>query len=67
LAAKADSDWEKVQKAARLDQYYVPTRYPNGLPGGVPSRFYTDPEEAREAGELSRAVLEMAEGKLRER
>ena len=26
---------------AVLDQYYVPTRYPNGLPGGIPSDVYT--------------------------
>ena len=26
---------------AVLDQYYIPTRYPNGLPGGVPSEVYT--------------------------
>jgi len=33
--------------------------------GGVPSRFYTDPEEAREAMELAQAVLEMVEGRLK--
>lgn len=66
LAKEATPDFEKVEKAAKLDQYYIPTRYPNGLPGGVPSRFYTDPEEAREAMELARAVLEMVEGKLKE-
>ncbi len=33
---------------------------------GVPSRFYTDPEEAREAMELARAMLEMVEERLRE-
>jgi hypothetical protein len=27
--------------AQQLDQYYVPTRYPNGLPGGVPSEVFT--------------------------
>ena len=25
------------EQLAILDQYYIPTRYPNGLPGGVPS------------------------------
>lgn len=24
-------------EAAALDQYYIPTRYPNGLPGGIPA------------------------------
>ena len=23
----------------RLDRFYIPTRYPNGLPGGIPSQF----------------------------
>lgn len=27
--------------AQQLDQYYIATRYPNGLPGGVPSEFFT--------------------------
>ena len=27
--------------ARQLDQYYIPTRYPNGLPGGVPSEVFT--------------------------
>jgi len=31
-----------------LDQYYVPTRYPNALPGGVPHRAFTE-AQAREA------------------
>jgi HEPN domain-containing protein len=33
--------------AGQLDQYYIPTRYPNGLPGGVPADVFT----ARQAGE----------------
>lgn len=37
-----------LQEAAGvLDQYYVPTRYPNGLPGGVPfEAFGRDQAEA---------------------
>ena len=27
-------------RCRRLDQLYIPTRYPNGLPGGVPHDFY---------------------------
>ncbi len=29
------------EELAVLDQYYIPTRYPNGLPGGVPFEAYT--------------------------
>ena len=25
----------------QLDQYYIPTRYPNGLPDGVPADVFT--------------------------
>ncbi|MEJ5338351.1 MAG: HEPN domain-containing protein [Aquificaceae bacterium] len=34
--------------AKRLDLYYIPTRYPNGLPAGKPSEYYTE-EEAIDA------------------
>jgi HEPN domain-containing protein len=27
--------------ARQLDQFYIPTRYPNGLPGGVPADSFT--------------------------
>ncbi|MCX7590453.1 MAG: HEPN domain-containing protein [Kiritimatiellae bacterium] len=38
---------------AALDKYHIPTRYPNGLPGGVPSRAYVaaDAEQAITAAE----------------
>lgn len=57
-AVALDPTLADLEKASRLDQYYIPTRYPNGLPGGVPSRFYTDPEEAAEASALARLVIE---------
>jgi HEPN domain-containing protein len=31
-----------------LDRFYIPTRYPNGLPGGLPSKAYCK-EDASEA------------------
>lgn len=34
--------------AARLDHLYIPTRYPNGLPGGVPAEVFSE-EQATEA------------------
>jgi len=41
---------------ASLDKFYIPTRYPNGLPGGLPSQAYTEPE-ARSALEGARLIL----------
>jgi HEPN domain-containing protein len=38
---------ELREAAQQLDQYYIPTRYPNGLPGGIPAAVFTK----RQAGE----------------
>jgi len=32
---------ELLDTARELDQYYIPTRYPNGLPAGAPCEIYT--------------------------
>jgi len=29
------------ESGQQLDQFYVPTRYPNGLPGGVPAQVFS--------------------------
>jgi HEPN domain-containing protein len=63
-ATAADPEFESLRPAKRLDQYYLPTRYPNSLPGGIPSRFYDDPDEAAEASRLAGAVLELVGRKL---
>jgi HEPN domain-containing protein len=33
---------EKAQRWSLLDGYYIPTRYPNGLPDGIPAEVYTE-------------------------
>lgn len=66
LAKEADRDFERVARASRLDEYYISTRYPDGLPGGVPSRFYTDPQQAEEAAELAKGVVDLVRRKLGE-
>ncbi len=41
-AANLDSSFSELAKdAAPLDKYYIPTRYPNGLPGGIPSEAFS--------------------------
>lgn len=50
----------------RLDQYYVPTRYPNGLPGGIPHEVYTS-DQAAQALEGARQVLDMVARRLQAR
>jgi HEPN domain-containing protein len=66
MAFDISSDFKKVTQAKKLDKYYIPTRYPNGLPGGVPSRYFDDPKEAEEAMELAKSVIELAERKIQE-
>lgn len=39
-AAGLDIDDTAADDAAVLDQYYVPTRYPNGLPEGAPASVF---------------------------
>ena len=66
MAFDISSDFKEVAQAKKLDKYYVPTRYPNGLPGGVPSRYFDDPKEAEEAMELAKRVNELVEKKVKE-
>ena len=47
------------ERAGLLDQYYVATRYPNGLPGGVPFEAFGE-RQAREAIEAAREFVEVA-------
>jgi len=48
-----------VDAARQLDQYYVPTRYPNALPGGVPADVFTR-SQAEEAVALARRFVDAA-------
>jgi HEPN domain-containing protein len=66
MAVEIDDDFKQVARAKKLDRYYIPTRYPNSLPGGVPSRHFDDPKEAKEAMTLARRVVELVATKVRE-
>ncbi len=63
MAAEVDPAFRKVFAAKKLDRYYIPTRYPTGLPGGIPSRHFDDPAEAQEAMKLARSVIELVRRK----
>ena len=40
-AAEYDGDFDRLrEEVAPLDGYYIPTRYPNGLPDNIPARVY---------------------------
>jgi HEPN domain-containing protein len=64
MACELDKDFGDVVSAKKLDQYYIPTRYPNGLPGGIPSRFFDDPKEAEDAMKLAKSVVDLVEIKF---
>ncbi len=56
-ASSFDKEFETIKrKAASLDKYYIPTRYPNGLPGGIPSEAF-DKDDAQKAISLAESVL----------
>ena len=61
--AQAESDLAFAELgregAQQLDQYYVPTRYPNGLPGGVPAEVFTR-RQAEEAVAIARRMVAVA-------
>jgi HEPN domain-containing protein len=40
----------------RLDQFYIPTRYPNGLPDKTPADFFDQESAAQALGHLTRLM-----------
>lgn len=65
MAIEIDSEFKIIAPAKKLDQYYIPTRYPYGLPGGVPSRYFDDPKEAKDAMVLAKEIIDLVEKKLK--
>ena len=51
---KISADFARLRHAAELDGYYIPTRYPNGLPDLTPEKNYGAID--------SRQAIELAEG-----
>jgi HEPN domain-containing protein len=56
-AAAYDSKFtEKARRWSLLDTYYVPTRYPNSLPDGIPANVFTE-EAAKGAVALAEEAV----------
>src|SRR4030067_3683885 len=49
--------------ARLLDKLYIPTRYPNGLPQGIPHDYFTK-REAEQAVEAASRIYEWCESKI---
>jgi len=52
-----------IAQGSKLDAYYIPTRYPNGLPGGLPSDAF-DADDARKAIAIATKLMEMVVERL---
>ncbi len=63
-AAAFDAEFEaRARTWSVLDGYHVPTRYPNGLPGGIPADVYTE-QAAQDALALADDVVSFVAGRL---
>jgi HEPN domain-containing protein len=55
--AKFDAEFVALRaQAAPLDQFYVPTRYPSSLPGGIPAEAFAR-VDAERALTMARVVM----------
>ncbi|MEA3375241.1 MAG: HEPN domain-containing protein [Chloroflexota bacterium] len=65
-AAAFDAEFEERARSwSVLDGYYVPTRYPNGLPDGIPADVYTH-QAAQDALALAEDAVSFVAGRLRD-
>lgn len=63
-AGESDSAFvENSRRWSALDAYYIPTRYPNGLPDSIPALVYTQ-EAAQDAVALARDAVEFVSEKI---
>jgi HEPN domain-containing protein len=52
-----------ARRAGKPDRFYIPTRYPNGLPGGIPAEEY-DRADTTFALASARQVLNLVKKQL---
>lgn len=63
-AMQLDTSFDVIKSVAMLlDKYHHPTRYPTGLPGGVPHDTYDQVDSGR-ALEIARDVVQFVSNKL---
>ena len=61
---KYDGEFKRVLRCARLDQYYLSTRYPDAIPyPGVPYKSYSE-GEARQAIGDAEEILQLVRNKI---
>lgn len=64
-ASSFDSTFDTISRARTLDLYYIPTRYPNGIPGGLPYEAF-DREEGEKALALATSVIDLVREQFRD-
>jgi HEPN domain-containing protein len=63
-ATKFDPSFKGLKPdAAPLDKYYIPTRYPNGLPGGIPAEAFIQ-DDADKAIKMTAQVIAFVKARL---
>jgi HEPN domain-containing protein len=64
--SRRDLRFKEIEaETRRLDRYYIPTRYPNGLPGGTPYQSFTE-EDLTSALKDVKTVFKVARAYLEE-
>ena len=64
-AGTFDSKFSKLgEDVSILDSYYIPTRYPNGLPGGIPAEVFNK-KAANDALDLAETTIRMVKSYLK--
>ena len=63
LGEKVNVPAELIDRARNLDKFYIPARYPNGWPSGIPAEYITK-EDAQNAISNSEKILQFCEGFL---
>jgi len=66
LSMEATQFKQIFSESKRLDRYYIPTRYPNGIPGGIPYQVY-DKEDFDNAFADLKLIIELCRRFLEER
>jgi HEPN domain-containing protein len=62
--ANLDTEFSRLgSRAGPLDQFYVTTRYPNSLPGGIPARAFAR-SDAERALDMAREVIAAVKHRL---
>lgn len=63
-AKNFDPSFAKIEREiVLLDKYYLPTRYPDALPGGIPSYAF-DEEDAKRAITISEKAINFVKERL---